>query len=983
MKACIASGQEQGHLSKKEADLLTKRYDEFLVATGSPIEARALLLDLLAAEIEHRKRVAVLAEERRKPLLAELHGFRDVAGRADLPLAHRLQHDKMGHEGQFSPSEVDPHAGLSANDLMLGWMSKVNTMIEEAKWELRGGYISGDARRTSKTVAKVSPKARAVQARMANVQLEMRGVKTGDDLAARLAKAYMDAGEMLKEEFNRLGGAVGTLDNWGGPQMHNQEALINVGPGRWIDYMLGDGVLDRERMTHPLTGKRMTDAQLREALEHVWMSITTDGRHDQKLSMQRTGRGALFSQHADHRFLHYTPDGWLKYAKDFGNPDFHAAMMSHFGLMARDIAHMTKFGPNPDGMRAYLRAYIETQASTIKPIEVLIGEQGQRMRDLVARLSSPNQDYQRLADRLAALTGEAMAVRGDIRAGFSALHMPPWRELTSTERAELARLQTEITAVLGEMAPFHAGIKPKTIEDTAIALQLRDLTDKLRDPVAFAKVERADEYARSSLAFTDYIWEYQRGALNAPLVVKLNLFRGWHLDVERFFGTIRHLNTATKLHSAILSAISDTSFQSIRRHLAGMSVAEANPVAVLVDTIKAMVPREDGERRYAARSGVVADASIGAWQAQARMAGSLDTRRWTGFIADRVIHLQGLSAWTLAGKTAFGLELMGHMADHVGMAWAALPEPVRNTLAKGGFTSRTWDQIRAAQLDEPRPGATFLRPVEIEAAAGRDLSLRYTAMILRETRYAVPETTPTAQAMMLGGTRAGTVGGTLARSFSQFKSFGFTVAMLHIGQIASDLGAGRKQAAASYAAQLLLGGAMLGAVAMALKDINSGRDPRKMLDENTYLDPEFWGAALLQAGGLGIYGDFLFGQLNRHGSGLASTIAGPTVQMAGDFLNLTGGNVQQLIKGKDTRFGAEAVNFTRKHLVPNVVFTKLAWERTVMDQLQTLIDKDAKAAFQRQISTRRNEYGGQEFWWPPGKPAPVRPPNPARAFAVK
>lgn len=983
MIECIRSGQEQGHLSAAEAEKLTKAYQDFLGATRSPSEAKALLLDLVQKELEHRKRIGLLAESRRKPLLEELHGFRDASGQADLAVAFRYQHDKMGHEGLFRPSDTDPYAGMSADDLFKSIMSTdVIRRLDLAKWEFRQSYLTGDAVRSSKTLAKVSKRARDVQARMENVQREMRGEKTGDTRAAEIATTYKETAEFLRTEFNRLGGAIGKLDNWGGPQMHNQEALIKVGQAKWVEYMMAPGVLDRDRMLHPLTEKPYTDAQLKEALEYSWLTITTDGMHDKELSMQRTGRGALYSQHADHRFLHYTPDGWIKYAKDFGNPDFHAAMMHHFASMARDIAHMTKFGPNPEAMRNYLKQYVEKQSAMVRPIEQVMAEQAARMKTLAGQLSVPNPEYQQLADKLAAIQIELFRARGDIRGGFSAMKFPPGRDLTPAERAKVQALSIEFQNIMEELRPYHAGEKPLSLEDIAVRLEMQQLAEQMVDPVVFAHADRPQEYARSSLAFTDFIWEHQRGSLNAPLVVKVNLFGGWKLDINNMFGTIRNLNTATKLHSAVLSAVTDTAFGTVRRQLAGMSVQKANPVSVFVDTIKAMVPREEGDARYAARAGVVADASLGAFQAQARMAGALDTRRWTGYLADRVIALQGLSAWTVGGKTAFGLDLMGHMADHAGMAWRDLPQPVRRTLEVGGFSPQTWDQIRRARLDEPKPGATFLRPTEIAEVAGRDLALRYAAMILRETRYAVPETTPTAQAMMLGGTKPGTVGGTIARSFSQFKSFGFTVAMLHGGYVASELGAGRIGSAAAYAGQVLITGALLGAVAMALKDINSGRDPRKVLSEEYFIDPNFWGAAILQAGGLGIYGDFLFSELNRNGGGLSSTIAGPTVDMINDFRNLTIGNVQQKLQGKDTKVGAESVKFARKHLIPQVVFTKLAWERMVMDQLQILMDKDAQSSFRRQITVRNKDYG-QQYWWQPGQQSPSRPPDVSRPFQTR
>lgn len=60
-----------------------------------------------------------------------------------------------------------------------------------------------------------------------------------------------------------------------------------------------------------------------------------------------------------------------------------------------------------------------------------------------------------------------------------------------------------------------------------------------------------------------------------------------------------------------------------------------------------------------------------------------------------------------------------------------------------------------------------------------------------------------------------------------------------------------------------------GALRMAVNDAAVGRPQRDYANPVTLL------AALAQGGGLGIYGDFLFGETSRLGSGLIGTLAGP------------------------------------------------------------------------------------------------------------
>jgi hypothetical protein len=75
----------------------------------------------------------------------------------------------------------------------------------------------------------------------------------------------------------------------------------------------------------------------------------------------------------------------------------------------------------------------------------------------------------------------------------------------------------------------------------------------------------------------------------------------------------------------------------------------------------------------------------------------------------------------------------------------------------------------------------------------------------------------------------------------------------------------------------------MGYTAMALKDIAKNRTPRDPTDPKTIA------AAFAQGGGLGIYGDFLFGEMkNRHGGGPIDTLVGPSAGVLNNLLDLWG-----------------------------------------------------------------------------------------------
>tara|TARA_B100000123_G_C25448010_1_gene304717 strand:- start:37 stop:549 length:513 start_codon:yes stop_codon:yes gene_type:complete len=161
----------------------------------------------------------------------------------------------------------------------------------------------------------------------------------------------------------------------------------------------------------------------------------------------------------------------------------------------------------------------------------------------------------------------------------------------------------------------------------------------------------------------------------------------------------------------------------------------------------------------------------------------------------------------------------------------------------------------------------------------------------------------------------------------------------------------------------------MGALALQLKEMSKGRDPRPMTDA------EFWTAAFLQGGGLGIYGDFLFADVNRFDRGLAETIAGPVVGFANDVRKLTIGNLMEAAYGEDTKVASELINFAGRYTPgASLWYMRLGLERMVLDQMKMMADPQARQKFRKLEGRYRRDYG-QRYWWRPGRSQPQRKPN--------
>lgn len=462
---------------------------------------------------------------------------------------------------------------------------------------------------------------------------------------------------------------------------------------------------------------------------------------------------------------------------------------------------------------------------------------------------------------------------------------------------------------------------------------------------------RAPDLANSAERRIDSLWGSLRGTLETPVNGK------WASGMA----ATRSLITASVLGSATLSSLSDIGTTMVARQFAGIGAKGA--VADLVKSFGSTT------RREAVAAGLILDNAMHVFHAQARYIGTLDGPGWASFLADRVLTYSGLTPWTQAGRHAFGLAFMRSAAEHAGKSFDALPDLLKGTFSRYGLRPADWDKMRRVPMHDLGQGTKILRPQEIAERLDERLAERFLEMIQSETEYAIPNGSNRSKIMLVDQNRPGTFLGEVLRSFAQFKSFGAVFIVLHGRRLHGLIAGNETRKAAAYAGSLLISTTLFGGLSLQLKGMAQGRDPQDMVD------PAFWGAAILQGGGLGIYGDFLFSNLNRQGGGFATTLGGPVVQRANDLWNLTMGNIVQLASSEKTHFGRELIKFAKGNTPGSTMwYTRLAWERLLLDQLQFLVDPEANKAFKSKQRFFRKEFG-QEFWWAPGALTPSRAPD--------
>ena len=416
------------------------------------------------------------------------------------------------------------------------------------------------------------------------------------------------------------------------------------------------------------------------------------------------------------------------------------------------------------------------------------------------------------------------------------------------------------------------------------------------------------------------------------------------------FSSLRSFQTATKLGSALLSAVTDTAFQRSTRAYNGLSQAR-----MIGDIAKLFKPGALEDQQMAVRRGLIAEEWAHRTSAQNRYLGEELSGEVSRRLAEGVLKLSGLSRWTQAGRWAFGMEFLSTLTENRGKALGELDTALRGALERHGFTEADWNEIRTSPLVRDR-GADWLSPPDMP---NQQLGDRLLEMISRETDYAVPVPDLRTKALMNNIAPKGTWLGEGLRSIALFKSFGVSVLLMQQRRM-MEQSAGN---AAKYAAGLVIGTTVMGALALQLKAIANGKDPRAMED------PAFWGASMLMGGGFGIFGDFLQSASNAHGSGFAGTLAGPLVADAQDIADLATNKNRE-----------KALLKVLRAQVPggSLWYGKLAFDRLITDQIQREIDPNYDQSWKRMDRFAREQ--GTEFWWAPGDTAPERAPDLSNAM---
>ena len=438
----------------------------------------------------------------------------------------------------------------------------------------------------------------------------------------------------------------------------------------------------------------------------------------------------------------------------------------------------------------------------------------------------------------------------------------------------------------------------------------------------------------------------------------------------------RAVQNMAKLGGALISSISDLPTQAAELRYQGVPLFTAY-TETLTNLFKG---RGDAERKELARLlGVGIDGIVGDIHARFGSQDSVPGRM--AKLQQRFFKLNGMAWWDDTNRTGTALIMSNHLAENAAKTWDKLDPKIQNVLRQYDIKAGEWEIYRKYGVQDHQGTkymtsdglsdmtdadvAAYLKsqtgkePTKRQVQEGRDeLISRLDSYFQDRSDHAVPKPGAAERAIMQQGTSAGTLEGEALRMIMQFKSFPISMARRALGREIYGTVDGKTDIGALV--HLMVATTLFGYTSMVLKDLLKGREPRQFQGDLAK-DTKLMFAAMSQGGGLGIYGDFLFGEYSRYGRSFLSTLAGPTFGQIDDLAEIW----TRVRKGEDV--GANVLRMA----VNNTPFINLFYTRQAMDYLFLYeLQEMVNPGYLRRMESRIMRENDQRFFVPPSQEVP-------------
>lgn len=459
-------------------------------------------------------------------------------------------------------------------------------------------------------------------------------------------------------------------------------------------------------------------------------------------------------------------------------------------------------------------------------------------------------------------------------------------------------------------------------------------------------------------------WDMISGKTGAPV----------NESLSKTMDMVRSLQVSAKLGGAVISSVTDLGTLVMNTGYNRL------PYWQLVKDIGRNMTGAGKE--FMSAHGMIAESvasSINRWS------GDNIGNNWSGRIANSVMRLSLLNAWTDGLRQGFTMSMNAGLARMAKKQWSALSEFDQSRLTRSGITESDWGVLNGVRPTNFK-GRELLTPQSIKASGHADadsIAAKVFGFIHDESEFAVVNPDLTTRAITtFGGQAAGTVGGEIARTVMQFKSFPIAMVSRHWGRLLEGdhdaQGAPMLANRTAYAMALMATTVGLGAIATQEKQILAGKDPIDMTGQHA---GRFWARAVAQGGAFSIVGD-LFLMDPGNGTDMATnafkTALGPSAATVTDLLlkNIAE-NVWQSSQGKDTHWQAELFAWAKAQTPAG----NLWWLKPMVEHgFANSVNEVLSPGYLARVQQRAMKDWGNRYWWNPREGAPSRGPDMERAF---
>ena len=472
-----------------------------------------------------------------------------------------------------------------------------------------------------------------------------------------------------------------------------------------------------------------------------------------------------------------------------------------------------------------------------------------------------------------------------------------------------------------------------------------------------------------------------RGDLKIAKKLSSNNFKRWMTTVDGSYrnpGSVtwakrgqfaRGLQNWSKLSMATVSSITDIPMQAAQiRYLEGGGLL--SPLAKSVNNFFKGMSRE---RRFqvALKAGIGIDGINGS--IAARLGVEDDIGGITTKLNTLYFKLNLLTPWTDANKAGMGMYVSNYLADNASKSFDQLPSHLKGILNDFDIDAARWSILRKT-VEKVEDGTSYMFPEKLRdmedavfAGAGIDprlvgaerdnIDVAFRSLLNDFVERGVPTPGARERAALIRGFQPGTIEGEAARFIAQFKSFPLTVVNKSLGRLWN----GHNGKADLVGLSMLIAQTtILGYVAMSLKDILKGKEPR--WPDTPGEVATVMTAAMLQGGALGLYGDFLFAETDRYGKSIIEDIAGPGIGTGADIFKLLHKIKSSSAAGEPGEAGAMAFRLAIQNM-PSVLVTRQVLDYMVIYHIQEMLNPGYIDRMERRMEKDK----GQKYLLPPSK----------------